>query len=82
MLTAMAPAISPDVTAPVAEAVSAVIPGEVLLSSPTSEVLAESTSNAVESSQIDWWTAYVDWDGRCRRECPWWRNCPCLVIEF
>ncbi|MDE2784919.1 MAG: hypothetical protein OXK77_18360 [Gemmatimonadota bacterium] len=81
-LTAIAPAISPEVTAPLAEAASAVVPGDVLLSPPNSGLLAESTSTAVESGQIDWWTAWVDWDGRCRRECPWWRNCPCLVIEF
>lgn len=103
-LTAMVPAISPDVAAPVTDAVSAVMPGGVLLSPLTSEVLAESTStvensqidadagslvtvnmgstsSTVENFQIDWWTAYVDSDGRCRRECgrSGW---PCLVIEF
>lgn len=104
-LTAMAPATSPDVAAPVTDAVSAVTPGYVLLSPLTSEVLAESftstvensqidaeagplvavdmgsTSSTVENSQIDWWTAYVDSDGRCRRECGH-SGCPCLVIEF
>jgi len=83
-LTAMAPAISPEVTAPVAEAASAVMPGDVLLSPPNSGLMAESTSTAVESSQIDWQLREVDRDGRCRRKCTAddQDDCPCLVIWF
>lgn len=83
-LTAMAPAISPEVAAPVAEAVSAVVPGDVLLSPPTSGVSAETTSTTVESSQIDWQLREVDRDGRCRRKCTAddQDDCPCLVIWF
>lgn len=83
-LTAMAPAISPEVAAPVTDAVSAVMPGDLLLSPPTSGLMAESTSTGVESSQIDWQLREVDRDGRCRRKCTAddQDDCPCLVIWF